>query len=124
MKKRMFSILLLLVGILLGYLTCSFFFSKSQKAMSLVYVNVGQEYLQKRNYLKAIAYFNRAIALDQKSFIARISLPETYFADAKYDLALEEYEATLEVAKEEKWNESELKRIEKKIEEIRMQIRK
>ncbi len=124
MKKKIILIFVLLVGILLGYLTHSFFLNKSLNGMSLTYFNMGQEYFQKKDYPKAIAYFNGAVGVDPKSFLARISLPEAYAAMGNYDLAFEEYEATLKVAKEEGWKEPELKWIERKIEDIKRQSAK
>jgi len=119
MKYKIYIIVSLIFGILVGGVA-GFELSKSSlKGLSLGYVGEAHKWRQETNYLKAIAYFNRAIALDPNSFIARISLPKTYSLAGYYDIAIEEYEITLKIAQAEKWDEKEINRIKLEMEEIK-----
>jgi len=124
MRYKIYIIIGLILGLLVGGIA-GFELSKSSlKGLSLGYVGKAHEYRQKNNYLKAMAYFNRAIALDPNSFMARISLPKTYSLAGYYDIAIEEYEATLEIALAEKWDDKEINRIKLEMEEIKKRLNK
>lgn len=65
-------------------------------------IEAGQRYLTEKDYTKAIAYFNRAVALAPDSFVAHVSLADAYYSISRADLALEEYEVALLLARQNK----------------------
>ena len=125
MKKTIVNIILSFVlGLLLGALAGLFLSQSNQKGASLGYVGMGHEQLKAKNYIKAIGYFNRAVALNPNSIVGRISLSDAYYTIGNYEMALEEYEITLELSNEEKLNEAEVRYIKRKIEDIKNQLNK
>lgn len=114
MKKYAFIFLFFLVGITLGVVG-GFKISKiSLEGVSTGYIGMGQQNLKEKDYMRAIAYFNKAIALDQNSFMAHIALADAYYSINNFDLALEEYEVTLHL-----WDEKGgTKYIKDRIEEL------
>jgi tetratricopeptide (TPR) repeat protein len=125
MKRRKIAILIciFLVGFSFGAATSYLLTGRSLKAMSLVYVGMGHDYIQQKQYLRAVACFNKAIALDENSFIARVSLPESYALAENYEMALEEYQNAIQFGKEEKWEESQIRRIQNEMENLKKRIR-
>ncbi len=81
---------------------------------SLRYVDDGQRYFKEKDLVRAIFCFNRAVALDPKSFIAHISLADAYIGANSVDLAIEEYNEALKLTN----NANESKFIKNKILEI------
>jgi|SRR5581483_7423887 len=103
MQRKVFVFFWFLGGLLLG-LTIGFRLSQiSFQGISLSYVGSGQEYFHQKDVSRAIAAFNKALAVDPDSFIAHISLADAYYAGNNFELALEEYETALQnEAKNEK----------------------
>ncbi len=119
MKKRILIIVVVLGSLLVGGVG-GFNISKiAYQGTGAGYIDIGHQYLQEKNYMKSIAYFNRAVALDPNSFVAHISLADSYFFSEYFDLALEEYEIALQLSMEEKGTPSEDNYINTKIDEIK-----
>ncbi len=123
MKKRVLVVLGLLislsVGVVAGFTLLKIAFTGS----SAGYIGIGKQHLQEKNYVKAIAYFNRAIALDPNSFIAHGFLADAYYSAGHFDMALEEYEISQQLWQEED-SQSENKYIKARIEDIRKSLKK
>ncbi len=124
MKKTILVILGFLLAFSIGVVGGLRLSKESSKGVSLGYVGMAQKYLKDKKYIEAIAYFNRAISLDPNSFIARISLPSAYSQAGYYELAVEEYETTLEIAQKEEWKDSEIKLIKNQMEEVKQKLTK
>ena len=115
--KRIVIITLLLVGALAGGCFAGFKMSQySLSGMSLSYINDAQKYFKEKDYVRATAYFNKATALDPNSFIAHISLADTYYVLNNFPLALEEYE----IALTHTISNNERKYIEERIEKLKV----
>jgi tetratricopeptide (TPR) repeat protein len=117
-------IVAVLLAILIGGFAGFTVSRNSLKGVSLGYVGIGQVYLKEKSYIKAVAYFNRAIALDPDSLIAHISLADAYFLAEFYELALEEYKATRELSLRGNVSKGESIYIEKRIEDIKTRLKK
>jgi len=65
--------------------------------------------------MQAIAEFNKAIALDSNSVLARISLGDAYLSNHNYELASKEYEEVLLLSH----NNKEDKYVKDRINEIK-----
>jgi Tfp pilus assembly protein PilF len=116
--KRIIIISLLLISVLEVGCVADFKISQiSLSGMSLSHVDLAQQYLKEKDYIRTIAHLNKATALNPNSFIAHIflSLADTYYLFNNFPLALEEYEIALSYAT----NDSEQKYIKEKIEELK-----
>jgi tetratricopeptide (TPR) repeat protein len=83
------------IGILLG-----FKFSKTVvSGNSMFYQFEAEDYYSKGDHIGAIAFNNRAIAVDPEDFWPHYGLADMYYTIGRYDLALEEYEVALDLTK-------------------------
>ena len=106
MKKHIFIVSTFLIGLLLGGLGGYKYSDITMKGMSMGYLFRGHDNFENEDYIAAIANFNRAIAMNPNSFLAHLSLADTYFILNNVELALEEYEITLDLSTKGK-NEEE-----------------
>ena len=99
MKRYVVILISLSFGLILGGVGGYKVSHMILSGQSLGYVNYGMEYLNGKDYIRAMAYFNKATALDPESFLAHLTLADIYHSMNSYDLALEEYDTSLRLAK-------------------------
>lgn len=124
MRKKIIVLAVLLLVLVLGSVV-GFIVSKyNNKGLSLGYWATAYKYKEERNYIQAIAFFNRAIALSPDSILAHISLADCYRLSEYYDAGLQEYEAALKLSETEGMNPKERKYIEHQIEQVKRLLQK
>lgn len=116
--RRLVSIIsCLFVGIVVGIVIGIYIIKASLQGSSLAYIGFGHQYIKGNDYIRGIASFNKAVVLDPNSFTAHISLADAYYSINKFDLALEEYESSLQLLQKEEAGKSEY--IQGRIEKIK-----
>lgn len=115
MKKYLVLFLCFFMGLALGGVAG---FKISQSLLgseSFKNVEFGQQSFKAKDYMRTVAYLNKAVALDPNSFVAHLSLADAYYSLNNYVLSLEEYEISLQLSREG----GESNYIKTKIEELK-----
>lgn len=121
MKPKRQLIILTLVVLLTLILGTTGGFLLARKAIrgaSLANLGAGHKFFHDKDYLRSIAYFNRAVALDSHSFLASISLADAYYAASFFELAGEEYKTALELSRKTGTNRAETNYITNRLKQI------
>lgn len=121
-SKRQLIVLVLatLLTLLLGAIGGFFVARKAVQGASIENLAVGHKFLRDKNYLRSIAYFNRAVALDPQSFLASVSLADAYYAAGFFELAEEEYKTALELSRKTGTNSAEINYITDRLRQIQI----
>lgn len=120
MMKWLSYVLTGAVGIAIGAFVGVWFAKGSLSGQSLVYVDQGVRFSEAKDLPRAVAAFNKAIVLDEKSFLARLALAEAYDKSGARELAIEEYQAALKLSEQDGRFQNEPERIKRKIAELRV----
>lgn len=120
MMKWLSYIVIGAVGIAVGTLLGVWFAKGSLSGQSLVYVDQGVRFSEAKDLPRAVAALNKAVVLDEKSFLARLALAEAYDKNGARELAIEEYQAALKLSENDGRFRNEPERIKRKIAELRV----
>jgi Tfp pilus assembly protein PilF len=124
MRKFIFQFgLFILIGLLIGAFT-TYYLTKwynEEQARATLY-SAGQ-YLEKKEYARAVALLNQAIVKDPNNYAPYYSLGTIYYKGGDSMLALEMYSIALEKSGDNKHFDFDRKQIRKKIDELKRLIR-
>jgi tetratricopeptide (TPR) repeat protein len=107
-------------GIAIGALLAVWFWKSALSGQSLVYIDQGVRFSEAKDLPRAVAAFNKAVVLDEKSFLARLALAEAYDKSGARELAIEEYHVALKLSEHDGRFPNEPERIKRKIGELRV----
>jgi hypothetical protein len=117
LRRALSATVVLALAIGCGAWGAVWFSRQAREGTSLVYLSQGRDAMSHGAHVEAIAYLNRAVSLDPRSWLACTSLGRAYEQNGNTTLSIGQYSVCLSMSKSQQMN-AEVLSLEKTIKEL------